>query len=78
MYCVGDQAYHTLFIRLPARRVTPWSCQQVSELNLEEGGAFTVSSAEEILSGKAPSRCDRDHFMNNRLRMRNDDCVITM
>jgi hypothetical protein len=50
----------------------------VSELNLEEGGAFTVSSAEEILSGKAPSGCDCDRFMNNRLRVRNDDCVITM
>lgn len=34
-----------------------WGCRQVSELNLEEGGAFTVSSAEEILSGKASSGC---------------------
>ena len=34
----------------------------MSELNLEEGGAFTVSSAEEILSGKAPSGCDCDSF----------------
>ena len=31
-------------------------CLQVKELNMEEGGAFTVSSAEEILAGLSKSK----------------------
>lgn len=40
------------WVRL-AKRLTTICRLKVSELNLEEGGAFTVSSAEEILSGAA-------------------------